>query len=77
MVCLQCKVCRPCVTNRLPRCLGHDTTCITVRCDASCCHVAGRCVARRYVQRAHCDLDVRAPPGSQSWEFLEKQHVLK
>lgn len=26
----------------------------------------------RHVQRAHCDLDARLPPGQQSWEFGER-----
>ena len=31
----------------------------------------------RYVQRAHCDLDSRAAPDTQSWDYSEKNHVLK
>ncbi len=31
----------------------------------------------RYVQRVHCDLDQRFPPGTQVWDFTEKTHVLR
>mmetsp|Transcript_5129 Transcript_5129/g.11158 ORF Transcript_5129/g.11158 Transcript_5129/m.11158 type:complete len:447 (+) Transcript_5129:390-1730(+) len=31
----------------------------------------------KYVQRAHCDLDLKGGPQVQSWDFSEKTHILK